>query len=222
MSLAQPENLPTYRHADSSLGAHHAYLLPTIDRVLGAAAGRAVFEIGFGNGSVCDHLARNGFAVAGIEPSSEGVHQARAHYPALAGLRQGSVYDDLAALHGGFDVVLSLEVIEHLYAPRKLAAAAFALLKPGGILILSTPYHGYLKNLALSLAGRWDHHMDPLWDHGHIKLWSPVTLRALLDEAGFSRIAIHRVGRFPPLAKSMIAEAHKAAAPTPSTAIAHS
>jgi 2-polyprenyl-6-hydroxyphenyl methylase/3-demethylubiquinone-9 3-methyltransferase len=80
--------------------------------------------------------------------------------------------------------------------------------EPGALAIVSTPYHGYWKNLALSLVpGAWDRHHDPLWDHGHIKFWSRRTLRALLIRAGFNAVRFERLGRIPTLAKSMIAVA---------------
>ena len=69
--------------------------------------------------------------------------------------------------------------------------------------------HGYFKNLAIAIAGKWDAHHSPLWDHGHIKFWSVRTLDKLLREAGFKLIEFRRVGRFPALAKSMIAIAYK-------------
>ncbi len=53
---------------------------------------------------------------------------------------------DTDMLHS-FDVVLAIEVIEHLFYPNELAKSAKKCLHPGGSLIISTPYHGYLKNL---------------------------------------------------------------------------
>lgn len=199
----------TYRHSDHELHFYHSYILPAVERVLGDPNGRSMFEIGFGNGAVANYMSQKGFTVSGIEPSSQGVEQARTQYPNLKELHQGSIYDDLAAAYGAFDVVLSLEVVEHLYAPRRFAESAFALLKPGGLLVLSTPYHGYAKNLAISLLGKWDWHANPLWDHGHIKLWSRPTISTLLTEAGFSIALINRVGRIPVLAKSMVAVAKR-------------
>ena len=79
----------------------------------------------------------------------------------------------------------------------------------GGVALITTPYHGYWKNLALALTGTMDDHFTALWTHGHIKFWSRGTLGQLLDEAGFENIRFHRVGRIPPLAKSMIAVAEK-------------
>jgi 2-polyprenyl-3-methyl-5-hydroxy-6-metoxy-1,4-benzoquinol methylase len=102
-------------------------------------------------------------------------------------------------------VVYSLEVIEHIFLPRDFARNAFGLLEPGGTLVLSTPCHGYLKNLALALTGKMDSHFTALWDYGHIKFWSERTLTTLLAEAGFEDIRFRRSGRISPLAKSMFA-----------------
>jgi 2-polyprenyl-6-hydroxyphenyl methylase/3-demethylubiquinone-9 3-methyltransferase len=74
---------------------------------------------------------------------------------------------------------------------------------------VSTPYHGYLKNLALALSGKLDKHFTALWDGGHIKFFSIATLGQLLREAGFKDLRFVRVGRIPPLAKSMLAIAKK-------------
>lgn len=80
-----------------------------------------------------------------------------------------------------------------------------SLIAPGGVGVLSTPFHGYLKNLAVVGAGRFDSHFDPLWEGGHLKFFSIPKLRQLLLESGFSRPAFHRIGRVPFLAKSVIA-----------------
>ena len=146
----------------------------------------------------------DGWNVAGVDPSVEGIKIANSNYPLLR-LEIGSASEDLAARFGRFPAVISLEVFEHVYAPRDYAATIYYLLKPGGTAILSTPYHGYLKNLALAASGKMDQHFTALWDHGHIKFWSIQTLTTLLQEAGFQNIRFVRVGRVPALAKSMIA-----------------
>lgn len=71
--------------------------------------------------------------------------------------------------------------------------------------MISTPYHGYLKNVLIALTGRFDRHHDPLWEGGHLKFFSPRTLRRLVERDGFRMVEIHRVGRIPALAKSMVA-----------------
>jgi len=141
-------------------------------------------------------------------PRSKGSTGLTAITPHL-NLEQGSAYDDLASKYGTFPVVISLEVVEHVYFPRQFAATLYGLLEPNGTAIVSTPYHGYWKNLALAVTGKWDAHFRALWDHGHIKFWSLKTLRILLADAGFRDIRFVRVDRIPPLAKSMIAIAKR-------------
>lgn len=192
--------------------AAHSYLLPEVLDILKSwsmlTADRRVFDLGCGNGSVAQTLTNEGWDVTGVDPSIEGIQQARTAYPNLK-LDLGSAYDSLSKTCGHFPVVLSLEVIEHLYAPRDYANCIFELLDPGGLAIISTPYHGYLKNLAIALSGKMDRHFTALWDHGHIKFWSIRTLGELLREAGFVDLDFARVGRIPSLAKSMIVTARK-------------
>ena len=201
-----------YRWDSAALTCAHDYLLPTLlnemKRLrLGANGGR-VFELGCGNGSVANELHQHGWDVSGVDPSREGIAQANLKWPQLK-LFEGSAYDDLLTRFGSFPVVTSLEVVEHVYFPRRYASALFSLLEPGGTAIVSTPYHGYWKNLAIALTGQMDAHFTALWDHGHIKFWSIKTLGELLYEAGFVDIRFKRVGRVPALAKAMIAVARK-------------
>src|SRR5450759_4273537 len=79
-----------------------------------------------------------------------------------------------------FDAVVSTELIEHLYDPSAFTRGCWHALRPGGVFVCSTPYHGYLKNLSLALTNRFDRHFDPLWLGGHIKHWSHATLTRLL------------------------------------------
>ena len=201
-----------YRYSHAGSSQSHDVLLPPLFRLLDGlsllASDRRLFELGCGNGSVANVLTQRGWDVTGVDPSAEGIECARAAYPELK-LASGSAYDDLAGEYGQFPVVLSLEVVEHVYAPRHYARTVFDLLSGGGVAILSTPYHGYWKNLALALTGRMDRHFTALWDHGHIKFWSMDTLGELLREAGFVDVRFERVGRVPALAKSMMAIARK-------------
>jgi SAM-dependent methyltransferase len=145
-------------------------------------------------------LQRAGYDVTGVEPSPESIKTASASFPNVRFV-QGSAYDDLAAQLGRFHAVVSIDVIEHMFAPRFFTKTAKALLEPGGMLILSTPYHGYWKNLAIALVNGWDRHADPLHDDGHIKLWTERKMRQLLHENNFEQARFARLGRIPALAK---------------------
>lgn len=201
-----------YTYEDPELNTSHDYLVPALLQELAAlrlsTEHKQVFELGCGNGSVADVLTRQGYQIIGVDASAQGIEQGKRCYPHL-NLHLGSAYDPLATTYGRFPVVVSLEVVEHLYAPRLFARSLFDLVEPSGTVIVSTPYHGYWKNLAMAMTGKLDHHFTALWDHGHIKFWSIETLRLLLQEAGFHSIRFRRVGRVPALAKSMIAIAKK-------------
>jgi 2-polyprenyl-6-hydroxyphenyl methylase/3-demethylubiquinone-9 3-methyltransferase len=201
-----------YAYDDGDLNPSHDYLVPSVLEILGSLDivqnQKRIFELGCGNGAVADVLTRQGYQLTGVDVSVQGVEQAQRRHPHLS-LQLGSAYDRLADTYGRFPVVISLEVVEHLYDPRAFARTLFDLVEPLGTAIVSTPYHGYWKNLAMALTGRLDHHFTALWDHGHIKFWSMATLRQLLLEAGFRSITFRRVGRVPALAKSMIAVATK-------------
>lgn len=223
-------------------GADYGYAAPgatydsqaLFDEVIGLCrrvGARRVLDLGCGNGAFCRVLTDRGFEAVGCDPSESGVRIAARAVPA-ATFRQLGVYDDPAALdEPHFDAVVAIEVVEHLYLPRHLPRFARRVLKPGGSLILTTPYHGYLKNLAIGVLGRWDTHWSPLWDGGHVKFWSVRTLRALVEPEGFSYERFSGVGRVPGFWKSMVlqfrrdvggvqeparqADANRAAAGTP-------
>ena len=201
-----------YEYDDGELNASHGYLLPALKSELGKlnvpAAERRTFDLGCGNGSIANAVSQLGWDVTGIDASDEGIENAKITHPHLK-LSQGSAYDDLAAAYGQFPVVYSFEVVEHVYAPRDYARTLYNLIEPGGTAIISTPYHGYWKNLVMAATGKMDAHFTALWDHGHIKFWSYKTLTVLLEEAGFTDIKFSRVGRIAPLAKSMVAVAQK-------------
>lgn len=202
------DSTSNYIYRDACCNSSHSYLLPAVmhalKRLNRAPGGCRIFELGCGNGAVAAYLHRAGYAVVGVDPSESGIANARQAYPELS-LHIRSAYDDLVGEFGRFPIVLSLEVVEHLYSPRKFASCIYSLIEPGVTAIMSTPYHGYWKYLALALTGRLDAHLTALWDCGHIKFWSIKTLTLLLMQTGFTSVEISRVGRIPPLAKSMIA-----------------
>lgn len=171
---------------------------------------RKVCDIGCGNGYIAGQLAKTGFSVTGVDASESGVEIARRTHPA-ADFQCALIGQDLTGVlpSGEFDLAISSDVIEHLYRPADLVEAASALLKPRGHLLICTPYHGYLKNLALSVTGRMDDHFTALWDGGHIKFFSVRTLSELIRRNGFTDLRFSYYGRAPYLWKNMICHARK-------------
>jgi 2-polyprenyl-6-hydroxyphenyl methylase/3-demethylubiquinone-9 3-methyltransferase len=192
-----------WRNADAQ--AHHLYLWPHIRAFLEPLApGRAV-DLGSGSGWIAAQIAAMGHEVIGIDISASGVAVAQNAFPKVR-FRQGSVYEDLGEQ---FDIVVACEVIEHLYEPRRFIANIYRSLRPGGVAILTTPYHGYLKNLAISIFNGWDFHFSVSHEGGHIKFFSPRSLEAILREAGFRDVQFRYAGRIPALARSMVLRAYR-------------
>lgn len=188
--------------------------MPVLERLSVFPVGSKILEAGCGNGSFAKVLQAKGFVVTGIELEDSGLDYAR---KLCTGVRfeKISVYDDIASsLEQTFDAVVSLEVVEHLYDPRLFARRVRDCLEPGGLFVLSTPYHGYFKNLLIALSGKSDEHWSPLWDGGHIKFWSRRTITTLLEESGFQVELFIGAGRLPFLWKSMILVASKTSQPS--------
>lgn len=205
-----------YVWSSANLPCSAGYLLPMVMNLLYLEGKQleskglplTLFDLGCGNASITNKYKEAGWHVTGVDPSSQAVAFARQAYPELQ-IHQGSAYDDLRGLYGQYRVVTSLEVISHVYYPRRFASSIISLLDSGGAAIISTPYHGYFKNLALAATGKMDNHFHALWDHGFIKFFSVKTLTLLLSEAGFIDLQFFRVGRIPQLAKSIIVVARK-------------
>jgi len=196
----------------SDQGPHSCgYITPRILQVLDSLQIRRVLDLGAGNGTLCALMAAAGYDVVGIEYDREGVQIASRSHPGIPFHRYGVQDDpeDLLRKEGKFDAVVSTEVIEHLFSPHLLPAYAAATLEEGGYLVVSTPYHGYAKNLALSIFDAWDKHHTALWHGGHIKFWSRKTLTRLLHDNGFAVVDFSGVGRLPYLWKSMVLVARK-------------
>ena len=198
-----------FRWTDSDKTTAHAYLVPPVITILRDLSVSTILDLGCGNGSFSAVLQSQGFAVVGCDASESGIAFARHAHPAID-FFEHDISRPMPPLRAGpYDAVVALEVVEHLLQPRQLVTGAYRALRPGGVLIMSSPYHGYWKNLALAIANRFDEHWHPLRDFGHVKFFSRRTLTQLAREAGFSIKTFIRVGRIPAFACSMIVVAVK-------------
>jgi 2-polyprenyl-6-hydroxyphenyl methylase/3-demethylubiquinone-9 3-methyltransferase len=204
----------SYQYSAANPEPSHQHLYSSVSRFLqNVPPGSIVMDAGCGNGSFIALFQDRKWQLHGSDLSPTGIELARKTYPNINFFLADaqSLYADFLNTVGPVDIVISTEVIEHIYDPRGFLRNCFGLLKPGGTIVLTTPYHGYLKNLLLAVTGKLDQHFTVLWDHGHIKFWSRKTIEEVLKETGFTNIEFAGSGRIPYVWKSMVIKATKPA-----------
>lgn len=201
----------SYEYDDAAPTHSSDWVWPAINGFLtDVPTGARILDLGSGSGALLNSFQHRGWDRVGIDISTSGVEAARRAYPDVRFIVADAT-EDLRPLLGEntFDVVVSTETLEHVHLPRAFLANAHAVLKPGGRIVLSVPYNGYLKHLAVAVLGRGDAYFDPLWDWGHIKFYSTDTLAQLLWNAGFTDVEWEGTGRVPYFWKSMVMSARK-------------
>lgn len=146
--------------------------------------GKTALDVGCGAGLLTEPLARLGARVTGIDAAPELIEVAREH---AARQRLEIDYRGIPVEHveGQFDLVTSLEVIEHVADPAAFVKALANRLAPDGLLILSTPAAtGWSKFLTITLAEGFG--AIPRGTHDFAKFLSPDRMRVLLEDAGLT------------------------------------
>jgi len=152
-------------------------------------AGKRALDVGCGAGLLCEPLARLGADVTGLDAAPENVEVARLH-AAQSGLgivyRAGSV-ETLAGAQ--FDLVTSMEVIEHVTDPALFIAGLAGALAENGLLILSTPNRTMLSRLALISVGE-GFGAIPRGTHDWDQFLKPDELTQLVEAAGLKLVEV--------------------------------
>ena len=156
-----------------------------------ALQGLRILDIGCGAGILAEPLVRMGAVVIGIDPAPEVIAAAR-HHATATGLTidyRATTAEALAEAGETFDVVTALEVVEHVNDVGEFVAVAGSMVKPGGMLVVST-INRTLRAFALAIVGaeyvlRW----LPRGTHAYDKLVTPDELRAALAGAGLASSA---------------------------------
>ena len=169
-------------------------------RELTPFAGLTLLDIGCGGGLLSEPMARLGFAVTGADASERNIGTAKAH-AAQSGLSvdyRATTAETLAAEGLSFDVVLNMEVVEHVADVGAYLNACTALVKPGGLTIVAT-LNKTLKALALAKVGAeyvlgW----LPRGTHDWNRFLAPAELRTKLEDSGLTILKTQGVS-FDPL-----------------------
>lgn len=146
-------------------------------------AGKRALDVGCGAGLLCEPLARLGAAVTGIDAAAENIAAASAH-AAGAGLTIDYRCGDIAELGlSGFDLVTSMEVIEHVADKQAFLRALASALAPGGLMVLSTP-NRTAKSRWLMVEAAERIGMVPRGTHHWEDFVTPEELASLLASVG--------------------------------------
>lgn len=149
--------------------------------------GKSALDVGCGAGLLTEPLARLGASVTGLDAAPENISAALGHAKG-----QGLTIDYRATpveelAESGFDLVTSMEVIEHVADPAAFVRALASKVSPDGLLILSTPNRTPLSRIAMITVGESIGGI-PKGTHDWGKFLTPDELTALLDDAGLEVI----------------------------------
>lgn len=154
-------------------------------RGLKPLVGKRALDVGCGAGLLCEPLARLGAGVTGVDAAEENVAAARLHAEG-SGLTIEYRHGDVAELGlKGFDLVTSMEVLEHVADKTAFIGALAAALAPDGLMILSTPNRTPQSRLLL-VEGAERLGMVPRGTHHWDDFATPEELESLLADAGLA------------------------------------
>jgi len=152
--------------------------------------GFRILDIGCGGGLLCEPMARLGAEIVGVDPSATNIEVAKLHSAAtgLAVDYRNSTAEEMQRSGETFDVILNMEVVEHVADVEAFLATCSAMVRPNGLMFIAT-INRTLKALALAIVGaeyvlRW----LPRGTHRYEKLVRPEEIRAALSSNGLLMI----------------------------------
>jgi 2-polyprenyl-6-hydroxyphenyl methylase/3-demethylubiquinone-9 3-methyltransferase len=153
---------------------------------LDCLAGLRMLDIGCGGGILSEPLARLGVEIVGADPAEDNIAAARAHAQdgGIAVDYRATTAEELAAQAERFDVVLAMEVVEHVTDVPLFVETCASMVKPGGLMIAAT-LNRTLKSFALAIVGaeyvlRWLPRGTHQWD----KFVTPAELEMAVENSG--------------------------------------
>ncbi len=163
------------------------------DRSLGQRqpfSGLSFLDVGCGGGLLCEPLSRLGGSVTGIDRAARNIPIAKQHAQ-RSGLEidyRATAAEDLAEAGETFDVVLCMEVIEHVPDPRQLISICARLLKPSGLLFISTINRNLQSFLFAIIGAEYILRWLPKGTHQWEKFIKPEELMDMQKEAGLEPV----------------------------------
>ncbi|MEM9196449.1 MAG: bifunctional 2-polyprenyl-6-hydroxyphenol methylase/3-demethylubiquinol 3-O-methyltransferase UbiG [Pseudomonadota bacterium] len=153
-------------------------------------AGLRILDIGCGGGLLCEPMARLGAEVTGVDAASRNIPVAQIHaeQSGLTIAYRHATAEDLVAEGAAFDIVLNMEVVEHVADPQAYTDACAALLKPGGLMLCSTINRNPKSYMMAIIGAEYVMRWLPKGTHEWRKFITPDELFGLIERAGLTPI----------------------------------
>jgi SAM-dependent methyltransferase len=165
--------------------------------------GERVLDLGCGAGRFLAVLQTAGAEPVGVEVAAAAAERARANVPG-ADVRLLTEDGSLPLGHGEVDLVWCSEVLEHIPDVAHALLEARRVLRRGGRLLLTVPFHGRLQAAAIALT-RFDAHFDPLGQH--VRFFTARSLARTLAAAGYAPVTVRARGGVPAMRRMLTARA---------------
>lgn len=159
-------------------------------RALTPFKGLKILDIGCGGGLLCEPMARLGADIFGVDAAEENVAVAKAHAQ-MVGLDityRHTLAERLVEEGAAFDVIINMEVIEHVADVDGFLTSCHTLLKPGGIMLVSTLNRTLRSYLMAIVGAEYVLGWLPRGTHEWQKFLTPEEFRAALEQVGFQDI----------------------------------
>jgi SAM-dependent methyltransferase len=166
-------------------------------------AGERVLDLGCGAGRFMEVIRGAGAEAVGVELAEAAAERARANVPG-ADVRLVAPDGSLPLGHGEVDLVWCSEVLEHVPDAEMALQEVRRVLRRGGRLLLTVPFHGRVQAALIGLT-RFDAHFDPQGQH--VRFFTARSLARILDATGFAPVHIQARGGVPPLRRMLVARA---------------
>src|SRR3954469_7201094 len=168
-----------------------------------ARRGERVLDLGCGAGRFVAALREAGAEAVGVEVAEAALERARVNAPG-ADLRLLEADGSVPLAHGSVDLVWCSEVLEHAADVAQLLLEARRVLRPGGRLLVTVPFHGRVKGALIALTA-FERHFDPMGQH--LRYFTARSLAATLAASGFQDVRVRPAGGVPLIRESLIARA---------------
>jgi SAM-dependent methyltransferase len=170
-----------------------------------ARPGERVLDLGCGAGRFVAALRGAGADPIGVELAEAALERARRNAPG-ADLRLVEPDGSLPLEHASVDLVWCSEVLEHVADTAHVLLEVRRVLRPGGRLLITVPFHGRVKGALIALV-RLDAHFDPLGQH--LRFYTRSSLVAALRQSGFEAVRVRPWGGPPLLRTGLMARARR-------------